>query len=70
MQTQRSLRASPRQRELLLLLSLGLTDAAIALKLGLSMPTVRTHLSRLYRANRLHNRTEAVAAWLESKGST
>jgi DNA-binding CsgD family transcriptional regulator len=39
---------------------------AIALELGISVTTVRTYLTRLYRDNGFGNRTEAVAAWLKS----
>ena len=59
------LRASPRQREILVLLARGKKDVAIARELGLSVATVRTYLTRLYRDNGFSNRTEAVAAWVE-----
>ncbi|MHB8613350.1 MAG: response regulator transcription factor [Candidatus Dormibacteraceae bacterium] len=62
------LRASPRQRDILDLASRGLTDKEIAAQLGLSVHTVRTHLGRVYRENKLHNKAEAVAAWLSSRG--
>lgn len=57
-------RAGPRQRQVLDLVAQGKKDAAIALELGVSVATVRTYLTRLYRDNRLSNRAEAVAAWL------
>jgi DNA-binding NarL/FixJ family response regulator len=62
----RSLRAGPRQREVLSLLAHGQTDSQIAMELGISIATVRTYLARLYRDNRFANRTEAAVAWLEA----
>lgn len=59
------LRFSPRQQDILGLASRGLTDKEIAAQLGLSVHTVRTHLRRLYLENNLHNKAEAVAAWLK-----
>ena len=59
------LRLSPRQREILELASRGLTDKEIAAQLDASVHTIRTHLRRLYREYQLHNKAEAVAAWLE-----
>jgi DNA-binding CsgD family transcriptional regulator len=58
------LRLSPRQQSILALASRGMTDKEIAAQLGLSVHTVRTHLGRVYRENKLHNKAEAVAAWL------
>jgi DNA-binding NarL/FixJ family response regulator len=58
------LRVGPRQRQVLTLVAKGKKDAAIALELGLSVSTVRTYLTRLYRDNGLTNRAEAVAAWM------
>ncbi len=54
---------TPRQSEIIALVASGLSDKEIALRLGLSNRTVRTHLERLYQEYRLHNRAEAVAAW-------
>jgi DNA-binding NarL/FixJ family response regulator len=42
----------------------GKKDAAIASELGVSIATVRTYLSRLYRDNGLSNRAQAVALWI------
>jgi len=66
----RPLRASPRQREVLSLLSHGHTDSQIAVELGISVATVRTYLARLYKDNGFGNRTEAAIAWLESVKAT
>lgn len=56
-------RFTPRQREILELCSKGLTDKEIAHRLGVSLPTVRTHLERFYRSNGLKNKAEAIAFW-------
>ncbi len=75
MAEKRRLRAGPRQREVLSLLASGHTDIEIAMHLGISVTTVRTYLTRLYRDNGFGNRTEAAIAWLdatsrESRGSS
>jgi DNA-binding CsgD family transcriptional regulator len=54
---------SPRQQEILLLAAAGQSDKEIAQTLALSVPTVRTHLTRLYRRNQLRNRAEAASIW-------
>jgi DNA-binding CsgD family transcriptional regulator len=54
---------SPRQREIMLLLSTGLSDKEIAARLQVSPHTVRTHLQRLYAQHGLRNRAEAAATW-------
>lgn len=48
---------------MLALIARGKGDVAIASELGVSVSTVRTYLTRLYRDNGLANRAEAVAAW-------
>src|SRR5207248_8578298 len=57
------LRVTDRQHQILDLAARGQSDKEIALGLGISVHTVRTHLQRLYRAQGLTNRAEAVAAW-------
>ena len=54
-------RFSPRQVQIIGLIATGASDKEIAGKLGISVPTVRTHLQRLYRDRGLRNRAEAVA---------
>jgi DNA-binding CsgD family transcriptional regulator len=54
-------RFSPRQAEIISLIATGASDKEIATSLGISIPTVRTHLQRLYRDRGLRNRAEAVA---------
>lgn len=51
---------SPRQRDILELLSKGLDNRAIASELGLSVKTIESHLTRLYRLLDVQSRLEAV----------
>jgi DNA-binding CsgD family transcriptional regulator len=62
-----TIKATPRQRQILELAALGHSDKEIATLLGISVPTVRSHLGRLFLVNGLHNRTEAVSKWLLSQ---
>lgn len=55
---------SPREREILDLLSKGLAYKEIAYRLDISLDTVRTHLKRLYGKLHVHSRTEAVVKYL------
>ena len=57
-------RLSPRERQILALVSEGLPDKAIAVSLGISTRTVRTHLERVYMAAGLHSRSAAAVFWL------
>ena len=52
---------SPRQRDVLCLLADGLTPAVIAGRLGLSLTTVRNHISAALRKLDAHSALEAVA---------
>jgi DNA-binding CsgD family transcriptional regulator len=58
-----------RQCEILERAAGGLSDKEIARDLGLSTHTVRSHLQRLYQTQRLANRAEAVAAYVEGRES-
>jgi len=51
---------SARQSEILQLLSKGLDNRTIAAQLGLSVKTIETHLTRLYRQLNVQSRLEAV----------
>lgn len=62
------MRLTPRQTEILQMLANGLTDKEVAVRLRISQRTVRTHVERLYIANGIHTRTNAVALWLRSPG--
>lgn len=60
---------SPREDEILGLLSEGITNKEIALRLGISADTVRTHLGRIYEKLHVQGRTEAVSKYLKAGGS-
>jgi PAS domain S-box-containing protein len=51
---------TPRERDVLSLISLGLPDAEIADRLGLTRSTIRNHLSTLYSKISVHNRGSAI----------
>jgi len=51
---------SPREQEILLLISKGLSNPQVASTLGVSRATVRTHLEHIYAKLDVSNRTEAV----------
>ena len=51
---------SPRQQEILASLTRGLTNDDIARELGISVPSVKTHLSALFNKLGAANRAEAV----------
>jgi DNA-binding NarL/FixJ family response regulator len=54
---------SARQREILGLVSEGLSNAQIAARLFLSVSTVKQHLSAAYKTLRVKNRTQAARAF-------
>ena len=60
-------RLSNREREILSLLAGGLSNRRIANDLGISEPTVRSHLTRIYRRLRVDDRTQA-ALWAVRHG--
>ena len=51
---------TPREREIVPLVSRGLTSAQIAHRLGISEKTVQQHLDHLYRKTGTHNRTALI----------
>ena len=53
--------SSARQVQILELAAQGQSDKEIAIALGISVHTVRSHLQRLYRTHGFTNRAEAVA---------
>lgn len=53
---------TPREEEILRLLSLGCSNAEIAMRLSIKEPTVKSHLGRLYRKIGVRTRTQA-ASW-------
>lgn len=60
-------RLSPKQLDILVELTRGLQSKAIARHMGVSPETVKTHLSRLYRAIEVRGREEAVE-WAHRNG--
>jgi DNA-binding NarL/FixJ family response regulator len=59
---------SPRELEILALLSEGITNKEIAVRLGISPETVRTHLGHIYEKLHVQGRTEAVTKYLKAGG--
>jgi DNA-binding NarL/FixJ family response regulator len=60
---------SPRQLEVLSLLSAGRTNKEISAAIGLSEGTVRTHLMQIFKRLHVHSRSEAAAKYLRHKSS-
>ena len=58
---------SVRQREVLALISKGLSDGDIATRLGIARNTVRNHIRSIYVALDVHNRSEAIV-WARERG--
>lgn len=61
-------RLTPRQRDVLRLLARGQSNKQIADVLGLAPGTVKIHISRILRAFKVQNRTQAVIAAAEALG--
>lgn len=59
---------APRQQEIIALVADGFADKEIAIRLGVSTRTIRTHLERLFQRYGIHSRSAAVALWLRSGG--
>lgn len=55
-----------RELEVIDLASLGLTNATLAERLGVTVSAVKFHLASIYRKLSVANRTEAVAIYLRS----
>lgn len=62
----KSLKLSAREEEILVLLSKGYSNKAIADQLKLSVETIYSHLKRVYEKMHVHSRTEAVIRYLAS----
>jgi len=61
-------RLTPREEEILTLMSRGFVSKEIADKLALSYETVRDHLKHIYNKLHVHSRLEAVAKFNEAQG--
>jgi DNA-binding CsgD family transcriptional regulator len=61
---EKATKLSPRERQLVRLAAAGRTDKEICRELGVSLPTVRTHWTRLREKLDVTTRTQAVAAAL------
>ena len=60
---------SPRQNQIMELISKGHTDKAIAAELGLSVHTVHNHVRVIYRRLKVNCRVLAVCRWVQSRRS-
>jgi DNA-binding NarL/FixJ family response regulator len=63
---------SPRQREIMRLVHRGCTNKMIARELSVAEGTVKVHLSVIFRALGVHNRSSAIAlinGWLQAGGA-
>lgn len=60
---QRTVRLSPREAEVIDWVAAGKTNEEIAVLLGMSLNTVKTHLKRSFIKLGVENRTAAVSAW-------
>jgi DNA-binding NarL/FixJ family response regulator len=59
-------RLSPREREVLHMAALGLTNHQIAGQLDVTVHAVKFHLAGIYRKLKVSNRTEAAVVYLRS----
>jgi DNA-binding CsgD family transcriptional regulator len=59
---------SHRELEVLEIARLGMTNAEIATRLGVSVHTVKFHLASAYRKLGAVNRTDAIVRWLAISG--
>ena len=60
---------TPREQQILELLARGLPYKQIAAELNLSMGTIQTHVSRIYKKLHVNCRTEAVMKYMDATGS-
>ena len=55
---------SPREEQVMQLMTEGMTNRQIAGRLSVTVHAVKFHLASIYRKLEVHNRTEAVVAFL------
>lgn len=60
------IRATPREREAIGLLALGLTDKEAAVQMDISPRTIQAHIRHFCQRNSVRNRPEATALWTGS----
>jgi DNA-binding NarL/FixJ family response regulator len=65
-QTVRTRALSPREAQVLQLMTKGMTNRQIAGHLSVTVHAVKFHLASIYRKFGVHNRTEAAVAFLEA----
>jgi DNA-binding NarL/FixJ family response regulator len=68
-QSLRSRPLSTRETQVMTLMSEGMTNQQIAGRLSVTVHAVKFHLAAIYRKFGVHNRTEAVVAFLEANGA-
>jgi len=59
---------SPREEQVLQLMTKGMTNQQIAGHLCVTVHAVKFHLASIYRKFEVNNRTEAVVAFLQANG--
>jgi DNA-binding NarL/FixJ family response regulator len=69
-QVAESLSLSPQQRRIVELILCGMQDKQIALELKLSVPTVRTHLGRVFARTGVRDRVELLLRILAASQKT
>lgn len=57
---------TPRQREIMVLLTSGMSQQEIADSLGIHRETVKKHLKMIYLRLGVHNKVEAINAFIEN----
>ncbi|RUO29082.1 LuxR C-terminal-related transcriptional regulator [Aliidiomarina sanyensis] len=67
-QSEAERKLSPRQQEIMQLLAQGLSNKEIANILGITEGTIRVHLSAIFKAIKVSNRTEATLWYLLRQG--
>jgi DNA-binding NarL/FixJ family response regulator len=65
-QSVRASALSPREAQVLQLMTEGMTNRQIAGHLSVTVHAVKFHLASIYRKLGVHNRTEAAVAFLEA----